>query len=107
MLTEPASVVGERAERLRAALADAGVDGDLRDAPAVVGGGSWPGTELPSVAVRVAVDGADAVATRLRLGDPAVVARVQDGAVWLDARTVGDDEVGPLARAVASALRGE
>ena len=35
------------------------------------------------------------------------VARVQDGAVWLDARTVGDDEVGPLARAVASALRGE
>ena len=62
-----------------------------------VGGGSLPGETLPSVGV--AIDpgpaGADALAARLRAGDPAVVARIADGRVLLDLRTVfaEDDEL--------------
>ena len=66
-----------------------------------VGGGSLPGETLPSFGIAVRVRSADRLLARLRAGDPAVVARVEDGAVVLDLRTVepGRDE------ALATALR--
>jgi len=55
-----------------------------------VGGGSLPGETLPSVAVAIkpGPDGADALAARLRAGSPAVVARIAEGRLLLDLRTV-------------------
>jgi len=54
-----------------------------------VGGGTYPGTEVPSAGVRLQPDGnVEDVARALRLGDPAVVGRVEDGALLLDLRTV-------------------
>jgi L-seryl-tRNA(Ser) seleniumtransferase len=107
MLAAPIAEVGARAERIRDALLRRGVAGEVVEAPAVVGGGSLPGEELPSVAVRLRVGAPDEVAAALRLGAPAVLARVGDGAVWLDARTVADAEVEPLAGAVADAVHTE
>ena len=70
-----------------------------------IGGGSLPGETLESVGLVVTGGGPDALARRLRTGDPAVVARVQDGAVLLDLRTIDpvDDEAlgAALARALA------
>jgi L-seryl-tRNA(Ser) seleniumtransferase len=43
----------------------------------------------------------DATAARLRAGDPPVLARIQDGRVLLDPRTMADEEV----EWVAAALR--
>ena len=55
-----------------------------------VGGGAVPLLELPSFAC--ALDGGDALAATLRGADPPVVARVREGRVLLDCRTLTDDE---------------
>jgi L-seryl-tRNA(Ser) seleniumtransferase len=69
-----------------------------------VGGGSLPGETLESAGLVLGGKGAAALAARLRAGEPAVIGRVEDGAVHLDLRTVdpADDEA--LAGALAGAL---
>jgi len=86
----------ERARGLTARLA--GIDALTVDVVACMsqaGSGSLPVREYASRGLRVQVDGlgADELAARLRQGDPAVVARVQDDALVLDLRTMdGEDE---------------
>lgn len=77
---------------------------DIVTMRSAVGGGSLPGETLESVGLVVGGRGAAAFAARLRAGEPAVMGRVEDGAVQLDLRTVdpGDDEA--LADALARAL---
>jgi L-seryl-tRNA(Ser) seleniumtransferase len=53
-----------------------------------IGGGSLPGETLPSVAVALSADAPDQLVRRLRLGNPAVIARITDGRVLLDMRTI-------------------
>jgi L-seryl-tRNA(Ser) seleniumtransferase len=63
-----------------------------------------PAAELPSRAVALKPPGgADRLAERLRLGAPPVVARIADGALLLDVRTVSEAELDRLADAVAAA----
>jgi L-seryl-tRNA(Ser) seleniumtransferase len=81
MVTEPAAEVRARAELLTGRLGGAVVETVAR-----VGGGALPLLELPSYAC--ALDGGDALAARLRELDPPVVARVQEGRVLLDCRTL-------------------
>ena len=69
-----------------------------------VGGGSLPGETLASFGLVVRGRGPDALARRLRAGDPAVVGRVQDGAVMLDLRTIDPADDPVLGRALALAL---
>ena len=73
-----------------------------------VGGGSLPGETLESVGLIVVGAGPAALAARLRAGEPAVVGRVEHGAVLLDLRTIDppDDAAlgGALARALACAV---
>jgi L-seryl-tRNA(Ser) seleniumtransferase len=70
------------------------------------GGGSLPLLELEGPAVAVSARaGATALAERLRQGDPAIVARVHEGVVLLDPRTVSEVEVDFLVRGVRAALR--
>jgi L-seryl-tRNA(Ser) seleniumtransferase len=74
---------------------------------AKVGGGALPLLELTGAAC--AVDpgplGADELGRRLRAADPPVIARVRDGVLLLDPRTLADEEARRAARAVAAALR--
>jgi L-seryl-tRNA(Ser) seleniumtransferase len=49
--------------------------------------------------------GAMALARALRHGDPPVIARIHDGRVLLDPRTLAEAEVEPTAAAAAAALR--
>jgi len=55
-----------------------------------VGGGAVPLLEIESFAC--ALDGGDGLAASLRAADPPVVARVQEGRVLLDCRTLTDEE---------------
>jgi len=62
------------------------------------GSGSAPGIYLDTFAVRVAAAGLSAgeLAARLRAGEPCVFARVHEGALLLDPRTLHADEEGQL-----------
>jgi L-seryl-tRNA(Ser) seleniumtransferase len=80
---EPVEAVRRRAERLAARLG-----GELTETRARVGGGALPLLELESFAC--ALDGGDELAQRLRTSNPPVIARVQEGRVLLDCRTLSD-----------------
>ena len=107
MLRERDDDVRHRAEQLAKAL-----DGDLAAAHVVtcestVGGGSLPGYAIPSFGVEVRVPDPSASSARLRSGSPSVFCRVTDRGVLFDVRTVGDDEVSDLARAIQYAREGD
>jgi L-seryl-tRNA(Ser) seleniumtransferase len=68
----------------------------------LVGGGSAPTSTLPTflLAVTAQALSADELAARLRLSTPPVVARVEEGRVLLDLRTVFENEELELLRAL-------
>jgi L-seryl-tRNA(Ser) seleniumtransferase len=106
MLTAPPSELGRRASAL-AALLPPETNPETIAGESAVGGGSFPGSTLPTtlVAIQPGTLGPDGLALRLRLGDPPVVARVAENRVLFDPRTLLDDSLPLLAQAVAAALR--
>lgn len=58
-----------------------------------VGGGSAPGAGVPTWRCGLPSKSANRLAQVLRTGDPAIVGRIEAGVVWLDPRTMEDDEV--------------
>ncbi|HEX8201119.1 MAG TPA: L-seryl-tRNA(Sec) selenium transferase, partial [Isosphaeraceae bacterium] len=113
-LSTPPRRLRARAEGLAAAFrAGPGLEAKVIETTAVLGGGSVPLEPIPTAAVRVdppfpAPFASEAAWARaLRVGDPPVVPRVQDGAVLFDLRAVAEDEDGLLLEAVRrSAGRG-
>ncbi len=108
MIETPVARLEERAEALRARLAEtAGLAVSVAAAEAAVGGGSTPGVTLPSRALAVEAAGrsAAALAAALRAGSPPVVGRIADGRLLLDLRTVDPREDEALAEAVVNAAR--
>jgi L-seryl-tRNA(Ser) seleniumtransferase len=96
MLTADNATLRARAERLAAA-----VGGEIVDATAKVGGGALPLLELPGPAVALTGGSPDALAARLRAADPPVVGRIEAGRLLLDPRTLADDEIALVARALS------
>jgi len=76
---------------------------EIIESEASVGGGAFPTARIPSIAL--AISGrADAIETRLRLGEPAVVARVADRRVIVDLRAVFPEEDRDLVAALRAAM---
>jgi L-seryl-tRNA(Ser) seleniumtransferase len=71
---------------------------------AVTGGGTYAGEQIPSVGLAIEGRDADGFLTLLRTGDPPVLARVEDGVVVCDARTVLAGEDAAFVAALRSAL---
>jgi L-seryl-tRNA(Ser) seleniumtransferase len=69
-----------------------------------VGGGSLPGQTLPSFGVAVAVASPTRAAAALRRGSPRILARVEDGELVFDLRTVRRFDDGDLVRAIDGIL---
>jgi L-seryl-tRNA(Ser) seleniumtransferase len=80
--------VDQLAQRARWMAAELGGGAAAVELRGLIGGGALPGGELPSWGVALDDGDAEGVAARLRAGDPPVVARVEDGRVLLDLRTV-------------------
>ena len=74
--------------RARAESWAAEVGGDVIPSESTVGGGSLPGETLPTWALSPRVEGPNAAAARLRAHQPPVIARVAQGRLLLDPRTV-------------------
>ena len=73
-----------------------------------LGGGSLPGDELETRLVSVdpagVAGGAEELTRRLRVGDLPIVARIEDGRVLLDPRTIPPGRDAEVAEAVRAAL---
>lgn len=96
MIAAPLSQIEERAWRWREVLCRAGVPAEVVDGRSTVGGGSLPGQTLPTRLLALPVADADGLAGILRVGDPPVVARIEEGRLVLDPRTVRPEEEGVL-----------
>ena len=109
MLTATAGEVRRRAEALAAALRGAHPELELAvvDGASAVGGGAAPAVDLPTALLAAAHPslGPDRLAAALRAGRPAVLARVADGRLLLDLRTVLPGEEPALLEAVDRACR--
>ena len=77
---------------------------DLCDGESVIGGGAAPSAVLPTrlIALSHANLSADELNTRLRASTPPIIARVEDGRVLLDLRTVFPEQDANLVTALAS-----
>jgi L-seryl-tRNA(Ser) seleniumtransferase len=96
MLATDEGTLAARAERLAAGI---GAGAGVIRATARVGGGTLPLLELEGPAV--ALDGEpEALAVALRANDPPVIGRIHEGRLLLDPRTLTDEEVPLVVRAV-------
>lgn len=97
----------KRVEGWRVALGDLGSGTECVDTAAAVGGGTLAEAPLASAALALPAGDADGLARALREASPPVVARIADGRVLLDARTVLPDQdaalVGVLRAILAAA----
>jgi L-seryl-tRNA(Ser) seleniumtransferase len=102
MLDCDEQALSARARRLADAI---GAETEIVRSTAKVGGGALPLLELegPAVALRGA-GRPEAIMRALRDGDPPVIARIHDGEVLLDPRTLADSQIEATAAAARRAL---
>jgi L-seryl-tRNA(Ser) seleniumtransferase len=101
MIAQSSEELRGRAERFCERLN--GLRATVIEGSSVIGGGSTPGQPLESWLI--AIDCADVVEAerRCRLSDPPVVARIEDGRLLLDLRTVFAKEEDELVRLIRAA----
>ena len=98
--------IGKRAEELAAQIQSLTVHSKMKmeviDGESVIGGGAAPSSVLPTrlLAVTCRDLGADELAARLRASDPPIIARIEEGRVLLDLRTVFPAQDAALAAAL-------
>jgi len=99
--------IGKRAEIAAQKLASAALKVKIADGESVIGGGAAPSAVLPTRLLAVSCDdlSAEELAERLRASDPPVIARVEDGRVLLDLRTVFPDQDDVVVSALNRASR--
>ncbi len=112
MATEPLEAVRRRAESLIELVrpqVDESCRLELVDGESQMGSGSMPARAIPTGLVALECTGlpTEELGRRLRTGDPPVFARIADGRLMLDLRTVSERECRLLAASVIRALRQE
>ncbi len=107
LLGTPLDELKGRAEALAGRLAGV-AEAAAREDVAYVGGGSLPDQAMKTWVVELHTPGMseEELASRLRAGMPAVMARVRDGKVILDVRTVFPEQEGDLVQAVTRVVAG-
>jgi L-seryl-tRNA(Ser) seleniumtransferase len=95
--------IGKRAESLAAQVRSPKRKIEVIEGESVIGGGAAPSSVLPTRLLALRCEGlsADELAARLRASDPPIVARVEEGRVLLDLRTVFDSQDPMIAAALS------
>ncbi len=88
MVSLDVRTINRRARKWQRVLSGAGITAEVVAAASAVGGGSLPGQTLPTRAVRIAAPHAAKIAAQLRAAAVPVITRLEEGAIWLDPRTV-------------------
>jgi L-seryl-tRNA(Ser) seleniumtransferase len=100
MIRQSATEIRARAEALVATVPR--IRADIIPANSVIGGGATPEQSIPSWAIAIEGDAVQAERA-LRANDPPVIARIEDGRLLIDLRTVFVEEEPELAAALAAA----
>ncbi|MFZ0818074.1 MAG: hypothetical protein WAM78_21285, partial [Candidatus Sulfotelmatobacter sp.] len=82
--------IGKRAEAVAARISSSKLKVEIMDGESILGGGAAPSSVLPTRVLALTCEGlsADELAARLRSSEPPIIARVEEGRVVLDLRTV-------------------
>jgi L-seryl-tRNA(Ser) seleniumtransferase len=104
MIATPPDEISKRAKQWARKLKQSGIEVLVIEGHSTVGGGSLPGETLPTWLVAIVCDSPDTLAARLRRNDPPVIARIEDGRLVLDPRTVQASEEKALLNAVRVAI---
>jgi L-seryl-tRNA(Ser) seleniumtransferase len=107
MIAQDQDQIAARATDWQRSWREAGLTATLLGGRSAVGGGSLPGETLPTTLVALETPNADAAAAALRAGAPPVVARIEEGRLVLDPRSVLEEQEPKLLKAVAVALMGD
>jgi len=103
MMRVPADAIRARTEEMLAKLKTARyIKAEIIAGESLVGGGSAPTSALATFVVAVTAQSlsADQLSERLRMWDTPIVARVEEGRVMLDLRTVPEGQEEEIARAL-------
>jgi L-seryl-tRNA(Ser) seleniumtransferase len=101
MISQSGEALRARADRLLGHLD--GLRAEVIAGNSMIGGGSTPAQPLPSLIVAVACADVVEAERRCRMADPPVVARIEDGRLLFDLRTVFPTEEDELARVIREA----
>ncbi|MGQ9594042.1 MAG: L-seryl-tRNA(Sec) selenium transferase [Anaerolineae bacterium] len=107
MISADAKSLQRRARSWARRLVAQGLPARVVSGESAVGGGSLPGQTLPTFLLALAVPSPDDLARRLRLGTPPVVARIEDGRLVFDPRTVLPGEDRALLDAIVRAWKAD
>jgi L-seryl-tRNA(Ser) seleniumtransferase len=88
MIAMTQAEIARQAQTWAAALQKSGITAEAIPSESTIGGGSTPGTTLPTTAVAITHPNVDELAAHLRMADHPVIGRIQDGRFLLDPRTV-------------------
>jgi L-seryl-tRNA(Ser) seleniumtransferase len=94
--------IGSRAEAIATRLRSSRLFVEVLDGVSVVGGGAAPSAVLPTRLLAIACEAmsADELSSILRASDPPIIARVEEGRVLLDLRTVFPEQDDKVAQAL-------
>ena len=108
MISAPAKELAGRAREWAGVLqqqAPGRIRIEVIDGRSMIGGGSLPEESLATSLLAIDSPDVDGLARCLRLGEPAVVGRIERGRLLFDPRTVDPREEGVLLRQIAAALQ--
>lgn len=100
MIARPLDDLASTADTWAARWQEQGIKAIVIDGESTVGGGSLPGTSLPSRLIAIEQPDVDGLATALRQHTTPVIGRIQDGRYLVDPRTVLPHQVEPLIQAI-------
>jgi L-seryl-tRNA(Ser) seleniumtransferase len=112
MMQTPKPEIARRAETMRSKIQEAGksarptqLSAELLESESLLGGGSAPSSTLPTTVLALTCYSlsANELAARLRASDPPVIARVEEGKVLLDLRTVFPEQDKVLTQVLVNA----
>jgi L-seryl-tRNA(Ser) seleniumtransferase len=95
--------IAERSQELATKLTHPKLKIEMIDGESLLGGGAAPSAVLPTCLLALTAEhlSADGLAVRLRAAEPPIIARVEDGRVLLDLRTVFPEQDAALAAALS------
>ena len=105
MISVPLEEIEQRAQCWQSTLKKTGVEAEVVDGKSTVGGGSLPGEMLPTKLVALTAPHPNQLVAALRAADPPIVARIEEGRLVLDPRTVPVKDEAALLAALLKAIK--